>query len=94
PWLGMTTAESDEKLVVAGLSKGGPAQQAGIEPGDIVVGVDGQPVVGLAHLFRSIWALGDAGAEIPIVINRDGRAVTVNVTSTAREDFLKKPQRH
>lgn len=94
PWLGMTTAESDEKLVVAGLAKGGPAQKAGIEPGDIVVGVDGQPVVGLAHLFRSIWALGDAGIDVPVVINRDGRAVTVTVTSAARDEFLKKPRQH
>lgn len=94
PWLGMTTAEADEKLVVAGLSKGGPAQRAGVEPGDIVVGVDGEPVVGLAHLFRSIWALGDAGVTVPLVLNRDGRAVTVNVASAARDNFLKKPRRH
>jgi S1-C subfamily serine protease len=94
PWLGMTTAEADEKLVVAGLSKGGPAQRAGVEPGDIVVGVNGEPVVGLAHLFRSIWALGDAGVTVPLVLNRDGRAVTVNVASAARDNFLKKPRRH
>lgn len=94
PWLGMTTAEADEKLVVAGVAKGGPAKRAGIEPGDIVVGVDREPVVGLAHLFRSVWALGDAGVTVPLVINRDGRAVTIPVTSAARDDFLKKPRRH
>jgi S1-C subfamily serine protease len=94
PWLGMTTAEADEKLVVAGLAKGGPAQRAGIEPGDIVVGVDGQPVVGLAHLFRSIWSLGSAGVTVPLVVNRDGRAVTIAVASAARDNFLKKPRRH
>jgi S1-C subfamily serine protease len=94
PWLGMTTAEADDKLVVAGLAKGGPAQLAGVEPGDIVVGVDGEPVVGLAQLFRSIWALGDAGTDVPLVLNRDGNAVTVQIASAARDDFLKKPRRH
>ncbi len=94
PWLGMTTAEADEKLVVASVAKGGPARRAGIEPGDIVVGVDGEPVVGLAHLFRSVWALGNAGVTVPLVLNRDGRALTVAVTSSARDDVLKKPRRH
>jgi len=94
PWLGMTTAEADDKLVIAGLAKGGPAQLAGVEPGDIVVGVDGEPVVGLAALFRAVWALGDAGTVIPLVLNRDGRAVTVQIASAARDDFLKKPRRH
>ena len=41
PWLGMYTAESDGKLVVRGLVKGGPADEAGVRLGDVVVEVAG-----------------------------------------------------
>ena len=44
PWLGMYTAESDGKLVVRGLVKGGPADEAGVRLGDVVVEVAGAPV--------------------------------------------------
>jgi S1-C subfamily serine protease len=92
PWLGMTTAEAENHLVVAGVAEGGPAMRGGVEPGDIVLGVDGEQVSGLSTLFRHIWSLGDAGVAVPLSLHRDGRVVNVTVQSAARGDFLKKPR--
>lgn len=92
PWLGMTTAEAEGRLVVAGLTRNGPARRAGVELGDIVVGVDGQPVTGLATLFRKIWSLGNAGASVPLTLQREDRTLSVTVHSAARADFLRKPK--
>ncbi len=92
PWLGMTTAEAEEHLVVAGVAEGGPAMQAGVEPGDLVLGVDGENISGLSRLFRKIWSLGDAGVSVPLTLHRDGQVVTVTVQSSARGDFLRKPR--
>ncbi len=91
PWLGMTTAEADDRLVVAGLANQGPAMRAGVELGDLVVGIAGEPVSGLSTMFRKIWALGSAGAPVPLTLQRDGRTLSLTVESGARSDYLKKP---
>jgi S1-C subfamily serine protease len=94
PWLGMYTTEMGAKLVVAGLASGGPADRAGIKLGDVVVAVAGERPQGLADLFRRVWALGPAGAEIPLTVARSGKRTDLQLSSVDRTDILKKPQLH
>ena len=94
PWLGMYTSEAEGTIFVAGLAEGGPAHRAGIHPGDIVLEVGGAPVNDLAGTFRAIWAVGPAGAEIPLLVMRDGATRQVRIASADRSDFLKKPRLH
>jgi len=94
PWLGMYTTEANGQLVVAGLATGAPAEQAGVQPGDLVIEVANASVSGLADLFRHIWRLGPAGVEVPLTLRRDGELVHVRLHSADRSDFLKKPQLH
>ncbi|HJS39086.1 MAG TPA: S1C family serine protease, partial [Burkholderiales bacterium] len=94
PWLGMYATEIGEKLVVAGLAGGGPAERAGVKLGDVVVGVSGERVTGLANLFRKVWSLGPAGVEVPLTFARGTAQVDVRIASADRGDFLKKPQLH
>jgi S1-C subfamily serine protease len=91
PWLGMYTAQADDKLIVHGLAQRGPAQRAGVRAGDRVVEVAGERVDRLPELFRRIWALGPAGTAVPLTLEREGRRVEVSVRSGDREDFLRKP---
>jgi len=94
PWLGMYTTEAGEALIVAGLAEGAPAHEADVQVGDVVLEVDGAPAADLADLFRKIWALGPAGAEIPLTVLRDGSEIRLRLNSADREDFLKSPQLH
>jgi len=48
----------------------------------------------LAGLFRRIWALGQAGVEVPLLINREGETFELNVKSADRRRFLKGPVLH
>ncbi len=48
-----------------------PASQAGIEPGDIITGMDGQPIETFANL-RDIIALYRVGDRVVLEIWRDG----------------------
>ena len=91
PWLGMYVAEAEQKLVVQGLAKDGPADRAGVNLGDTVAAVGGKPVADLAQLFRSIWRLGPAGTEIPLTVVRGGARKAVGVPSADRAAHLKKP---
>jgi len=92
PWLGMYTGEDQGRLVVGGIATDGPADLAGVEPGDVVVEVAGKRVGGLAELFRSVWRQGPAGTVITLGLLRDGASARVDVRSRDRDDFLRKPR--
>ncbi len=92
PWLGMYTAETPNGLVVNGLASGGPADKAGIAPGDVVVAVGDDRVTGLADMYRRMWRKGPAGTEIVLTMARDGAPVRASVRSGDRRDFLRKPR--
>ena len=94
PWLGMYTSEAEDTVFVAGVASGGPAERAGIKPGDFVLEVAGARVTDLAATFRRIWAVGPAGSDIPLTIARDGSLHRVTIHSADRNDFLKKPRLH
>jgi len=94
PWLGMYTSEAEDTVFVAGVASGGPADQAGIKPGDFVLEVAGTRVTELAATFRRIWAIGPAGSDIPLTIARDGSLHRIVIHSADRNDFLKKPRLH
>ncbi len=94
PWLGMRTQDANGKLIVDRISPGGPAGRAGVKVGDQVLGVGGINAAGLAEFFRSVWALGPAGVEVPLTFSRGGREFQVTLKSADRNDSLKKPQLH
>ena len=94
PWLGMFTAEAVDKVVVAGLWDGGPAEAAGVEIGDLVLEVDGAPITSMAEMFRRVWSLGEAGVEVPLILFHDRGVREILVPSASREDFHKPPRMH
>lgn len=92
PWLGMFTAEAHGALVVTHVAAGGPAARAGVEPGDIVLRVSGEPVAGLASLWQRVWQIGPAGVEVPLTIARGGAAVELFARSADRYDYFRTPR--
>lgn len=94
PWLGMYTTDANGQLVVGGVADGGPADRAGVRPGDLVLEVARERVTTLAELFRKVWRLGPAGTEVPLTLAREGSLLRVRLQSANRDDFLKKPQLH
>jgi S1-C subfamily serine protease len=94
PWLGLYATEIEDKIVVVGLARGGPAQKAGLNTGDVVLAVGGSEVSELAELYRHIWARGPAGVEVPLTIYREGRTFEQKVVSSDRNRFFKAPSLH
>ena len=93
PWLGIYTNENKGRVIVVRLATDGPAAEAGIRPGDIIIGVGGRRVSGIADFYRKIRAQGGAGAEIPIdllpVMEGGLDIKTIKVFSRDRHDWLK-----
>ena len=94
PWLGLYSTEIDQRIVVAGLAKRGPARRAELKIGDIILAVSGNEVSDLGDFYRKIWSLGAAGVGVPLTVHRDGDTFDVTVKSGERGQFLKKPSIH
>ena len=90
PWLGMLVHDDNDTLVVVGIYRNCPADRAGLRPGDVVLRVDGKPVHDLAHMFRTVWSLGDAGVDVPLLVLRDAQLQEATVKSAPRGEFLRK----
>lgn len=94
PWLGLFAAEINGRVAIAGVIPGGPAEKAGLELGDIVVGVNGTEPKSLAAFFRAVWKAGPAGAVAGLRLIREGRLLDLEITSTDRTLLLKRPILH
>ncbi|MCB9675805.1 MAG: PDZ domain-containing protein [Alphaproteobacteria bacterium] len=77
--LGVQIAESDAGIVIEGLIEGGPAEAAGLQPGDVVVEVDGESMtdVPLAELVERVG--GEAGTSVDLVVDRSGERIELTL---------------
>lgn len=66
-------------ISVGEVSRGGPADQAGIEPGDVIVRFDGEPVGETRELQNRVVATAP-GTTVPIEIVRAGEPMILDVT--------------
>jgi len=73
---------ASDGALIEGVLDSGPADQAGLRPGDVVVELDGQRVDSSAQLVNYI-ANRPPGATVNMVVNRDGQ--TINMTVNLQE---------
>ena len=90
PWLGMLVHDDQQDLTVVGVYRNCPADKAGLRLGDIIVGIDDEPVVGLANMFRRVWSLGSAGVDVPLNVLRNAERMQLKVRSGDRAGFQRK----
>ncbi len=67
-----------EGVVIIGVLRKGPADEAGVRPGDVVLDVAGKPVVNTGQLLNAVAAL-KPGSEAAIKVLRGGKATTLQV---------------
>jgi putative serine protease PepD len=61
---------------VTRIAEGGPADRAGLRPGDVITGVDGRPVTDLHH-FHDALSRRQAGDMVEVTLWREGETSTV-----------------
>ncbi len=94
PWLGIYSTEIEDKIVAVGIAPKGPAARAELKTGDVILAVKGERISTLAEFYRKVWALGEAGVEVPLTLYREGVTFDVAVNSSDRAKFLRTPRLH
>jgi membrane-associated protease RseP (regulator of RpoE activity) len=81
PWLGLQTVAQmgNSGATVLVVDAGGPAQHAGVQPGDVITQVDGQPITSPAVLDAAI-AAKQPGQQVQLLINRYGQSIVLYAT--------------
>jgi serine protease DegQ len=78
--LGLNVSEG---VFVFALEDGGPAQEAGIEPGDVIVGFNGDEIASLEDLYTALRETAP-GESVEVRLVRGGDEQTVSVTLADR----------
>ena len=94
PWLGLYATEIDNNVVVAGTASKGPAAQAELKTGDVILAVKGEKVTTLLELYRKLWALGTAGVDVPLTLHSRGVTFDVTLKSVDRAKMMVRPKLH
>jgi serine protease Do len=78
-WLGVSVANSDNGVTIAGIERTSPAARAGLRQGDIILSVNGERIEGALGLIRTVAAVSP-GSSVNLTIRRQGHEFDVPVT--------------
>jgi carboxyl-terminal processing protease len=83
--IGVTLENEEEEVVVTSPVEGSPADEAGIQPGDVVVAVDGESVRGedLSGVVAKVR--GPEGTRVELTVLRDGKERVFDLERTEIE---------
>lgn len=70
--------------IIGRIEDGSPAEEAGLEPGDVITAIDGQPLTESLQVTNLI-ASKQPGEEVTVTVNREGETRTVTVTLGSRD---------
>ncbi len=91
PWLGLTSAEQGGRVQVVRVNKGSPAQDAGVQAGDVVLAVDGKPVGSLEDFYKRLWSHPRPDDEVELTLLQGTQTRKVTVKAVDRMSTLARP---
>jgi serine protease Do len=86
-WLGVNSLEEDGRVKVMQVPEESPAAQAGIQPGDIILSINGQAVDNLTNFYNRLWRDATPGADVNLTLLHGTQVRQVTVRSIDRLDF-------
>jgi serine protease Do len=91
PWLGVTSAEQAGRVQVVRVTKGSPAEAGGIQPGDLVLAVDGTRVASLEEFYKRVWARANPEDEIRLTVQHGSDVRELMLKPVDRMSTMAKP---
>ena len=91
PWLGLTSSDQGGRVQIVRVSADSPADDAGLEPGFVVLAVDGSEVTTLEGFYKKLWARAAPDEPVRLTIRRGDEVMTIELKPKDRMLTLKKP---
>ena len=91
PWLGVSSTEQSGRIQIIRVNKDSPAQQAGLQPGDLVLAVDGTTVATLEAFYKKLWARSDPDGEVTLTVLQGAELKTIRIRAVDRMRTMVKP---
>jgi serine protease Do len=91
-WIGINCVDTGGQIRIVRVNDDSPADVAGLQAGDRIVGIDGVAVARLEQLWKALWAGTSPEREVKLDIVRDGSPQTLSVQTVDRAKTLKRPQ--
>jgi S1-C subfamily serine protease len=91
PWLGLTSSDQGGRIQIVRVSADSPADDAGLEPGFVVLAVDGSEVTTLEGFYKKLWARAAPDEPVLLTIRRGDEVMTIELKPRDRMLTLKKP---
>ena len=88
PYLGLSADDLTGVLNVSRVSKNGPAEQSGIQAGDLIISVNGTNVKSMEQFYKTAWKSGGPGSLVKIEVERDKKNLSFTLKSIDRMDFF------
>lgn len=76
----ITLAEDGSGLEVIKVNEGGPAEEAGMLVGDVIVGIEGQPTADMTTNDARDLVRGQEGTQVVLSVRRGGETLELSVT--------------
>lgn len=92
PWLGLNCVEYGGHVRVIRLAPASPAEEAGLEPGDLILAIDGTEVADLASFYKALWREDLAEREVALEVKRGADSLRLTVRAVDRMKTLSRPQ--
>jgi len=91
PWLGIHIHNDDSGVRVANVVPGSPADEAGLQAGDLVEAVAGEAVGDVRDVLDAV-ANSKKGKAVTVTVNRDGDVHDLKATLGKTPTFFDQPQ--
>jgi serine protease Do len=92
PWLGVSSSQQGGRVHVVRVSKEGPASAAGVQPGDVILAVDGVKVASLEEFYKQLWAHTRWDADIELTVLRGPEIRVLGVNPVDRMSTIARPR--
>lgn len=89
-WLGVNCAEHAGAVIVVRVAPDGPAERAGVQPGDRILRIDGAEVGALEPFYKALWRDG-TDRDVELVVRRGEETLTLHAHTRDRATTLRKP---
>lgn len=78
--------ETEEGVVILSVRDGSPADDAGLQKGDVIVSVDGETVDGISDVTQPVRG-AEVGDILTIIVDREGESEDLSLSVTVEEGY-------